>query len=154
MLFIGCSDFTNIAYGHYYFELRSFNIMKELDTEILTSWVEIFCLEDQNFWSAPWSTPYVAMATRKNAFGYILKMLIIYEECRDPNFTLGQFSWNFNRKYDCICSPRTFWTNLIVRKDFLTFVPWGSQNECLLWIRTEPLFQIKVLLKDKKKNKK
>ena len=36
----------------------------KLNTEILTNSVEAFCLENQKFLSASWSTPYVAMPSR------------------------------------------------------------------------------------------
>ena len=113
--FIGCSNFTNIAYGVYCFESSSFLIMKQWNTELLTNSDDAFCLENQNFLSAPWSIPYVAMPTWINGFWCILIILVISEKSRDPNFTFGQFSWNYNnRKCNCICSPWTFWTNLIM----------------------------------------
>ena len=74
-VFIGCLNFTNIACGDYCFELRSFNIIRQLNAEMLTNSVEAFCLENKNFRSAPWSIPYVAMPTRIKVFWCILTLV-------------------------------------------------------------------------------
>ena len=42
VFFFGCSNFTNIAYGDYCFELRRFNIMRQVNTEIVTNSVIAF----------------------------------------------------------------------------------------------------------------